>query len=711
MATLAEEGAARGHGTRPGLECDLIMKGGITSGVVYPGAIAEIADRYRLRSIGGTSAGAIAAAAAAAMEFGRTSGCNAGALDRLAGVAARLGAPTADGTPLLTRLFQPDPDTAPLLSPLLDMMRPGFRAKMRGALDLLALPLLVAAVLAAGLLYVAGLRQLPPGIVAKIALALIALVLLAALVLPLLWLLRIRRPLAALAEGFGFCSGMTPARSRDDPPLPSLTGWLHSEIQALAGLPSNEPLTFADLWTADKRAGGVSREGAIQAALEELDAPLAKVGLAGCRREVDLALVASDMSRSLSVQFPFLPGGAKLYARRSDLAALFPAEVVQWMESRPAATLDSDLEGVTLDGADARDLVFPLPRPEDIPIVFAARVSMSFPLLFRAVRLYLLHFRSRRHGGGKQLHELWLADGGITSNFPVHLFDAPVSTRPTFCLNLLYPGDEVRSESGAGEAAPESAESTESTESTESAQPSEGASDDPEAANIRMARTNQAELLLLHQMKQGPSLSRLIGWGGRIIFTARQWSDIALMNVPGYRDRIVHIRMLPGEGGLNLAMGRDTVRRLDSRGRLAGQVIAERFRPGRSTDPLYGGELRLNWSNHRFVRFRSFVAALEVSAARFVGGWNKDSAAQPSLDDMIDRAAAATPPPYVGYVFGSNGQRHLARDMVRSVEALHDLAGHAGISVDFTAGHHTSPRPKPVLRLRPALDGDPRSEF
>jgi hypothetical protein len=53
--------------------CDLVMKGGITSGVVYPYAICELAKKYRFKSVGGTSAGAIAAAATAAAEFGRTS--------------------------------------------------------------------------------------------------------------------------------------------------------------------------------------------------------------------------------------------------------------------------------------------------------------------------------------------------------------------------------------------------------------------------------------------------------------------------------------------------------------------------------------------------------------------------------------------------------------------------------------------------------------
>jgi hypothetical protein len=42
--------------------CDMVMKGGITSGVVYPTAICELATQYQFRNIGGASAGAIAAA-------------------------------------------------------------------------------------------------------------------------------------------------------------------------------------------------------------------------------------------------------------------------------------------------------------------------------------------------------------------------------------------------------------------------------------------------------------------------------------------------------------------------------------------------------------------------------------------------------------------------------------------------------------------------
>jgi len=49
---------------------DLGMKGGITSGIVYPNAVLSLAREYRFKNIGGTSAGAIAAAVAAAAALG-----------------------------------------------------------------------------------------------------------------------------------------------------------------------------------------------------------------------------------------------------------------------------------------------------------------------------------------------------------------------------------------------------------------------------------------------------------------------------------------------------------------------------------------------------------------------------------------------------------------------------------------------------------------
>lgn len=40
----------------PAKYCDLVMKGGITSGIVYPNAALALARDYRFKNIGGTSA-------------------------------------------------------------------------------------------------------------------------------------------------------------------------------------------------------------------------------------------------------------------------------------------------------------------------------------------------------------------------------------------------------------------------------------------------------------------------------------------------------------------------------------------------------------------------------------------------------------------------------------------------------------------------------
>jgi Patatin-like phospholipase len=99
--------------TDPTAECDLVMKGGITSGVVYPRAAGHLAERYRFRRLGGASAGAIAAAFVAAAEHGRIRG----AFDALDGVPDELGSK-------LSTLFQPSPSTQPAFELLTAWIEP-----------------------------------------------------------------------------------------------------------------------------------------------------------------------------------------------------------------------------------------------------------------------------------------------------------------------------------------------------------------------------------------------------------------------------------------------------------------------------------------------------------------------------------------------------------------------------------------------------------
>ena len=82
----------------------MVLKGGITSGVVYPHALCELARVYRFANVGGTSAGAIAAAGAAAAEHGREHG----GFEKLAELPAWIG-----GGDNLFRLFQPERRTRP----------------------------------------------------------------------------------------------------------------------------------------------------------------------------------------------------------------------------------------------------------------------------------------------------------------------------------------------------------------------------------------------------------------------------------------------------------------------------------------------------------------------------------------------------------------------------------------------------------------------
>src|SRR5918996_1612841 len=98
----------------PERSCDVVMKGGITSGIVYPEAIHELSRDYRFRSIGGTSAGAIAAAATAAAEVGRQRGDDT-SFDRFSELPKKLAKRvTRSGPSRLFSLFQPQRGTAPI---------------------------------------------------------------------------------------------------------------------------------------------------------------------------------------------------------------------------------------------------------------------------------------------------------------------------------------------------------------------------------------------------------------------------------------------------------------------------------------------------------------------------------------------------------------------------------------------------------------------
>jgi hypothetical protein len=160
------------------------------------------------------------------------------------------------------------------------------------------------------------------------------------------------------------------------------------------------------------------------------------------------------------------------------------------------------------------------------------------------------------------------------------------------------------------------------------------------------------------------------------------------MRLPGYRDRVAHVGLGPDEGGLNLAMPPERIAALAGRGRRAGEELAARFAPGSTA--------KLNWENHRWVRFRSTMAVLEEIFAK-VAKRLDPAAAPPQPGDVPYSALVAKPDP-VSYDWKRKEQH--ARAMAAAQELYALAAGWTAAAEKLAEG---APRPTPELRARPRI--------
>jgi hypothetical protein len=366
------------------------MKGGITSGVVYPGAVIALAKRFRFAALGGTSAGAIAAGVCAAGEYGRIHGKGNG-LAQLREVSKELGEPG-----VLTGLFQATDDAKPLMDlALLPADHPGDSHWRRTARLGVAALRRVPVVWVAGLVVAAAFVALVVGAFQGISPALAVVVTVLAGV-PFLGLLTMamaaaafgllgRRAVGSLRQShYGMCPGThQPGYAEEQE---ALTPWLHRQVQAAAGPDADDPaqvLTVADLQGDDEVTA------------------------------IGFETMTTDLSRARPLR---CPADLAAYSfKESELRALFPAPVVQRMvEDAPKDPARSD-EYLRINA-------------ERLPVLVAIRLSLSFPGLLSAVPLY-------QEIGGRYRRSLF-SDGGIASNFPVHFFDAWFPRRPTFGIDL-----------------------------------------------------------------------------------------------------------------------------------------------------------------------------------------------------------------------------------------------------------------------------------
>jgi hypothetical protein len=592
---------------RPTHECDVVMKGGITSGVVYPGAIDRLARRYRFRSIGGTSAGAIAAALLAAAEHARNRG-RPEAFGQIAGLPDALGV-EEDGEALLLRLFQPEAETAPLFDVVIGGMKGGPAGAVGAAVvRFWAFPLVAVALVAACAVLVFAAGASAWLLAAGVLLALIVAV--AGLAYAL-----VNAALRLADHDFGLCR-LGPDAAGRSLDQPALTVWLHERIQAISGAAG--VLTFADLW-------GV-RAGIADPAERRREQQ--RFCVHPDRRDVDLRMVTTDLThgRPWLLPVPYRPYGDRLeddgglLFDPAELRRFFPREVVDHLVAcggEPHPDVAAALAG--MGGRIPELRCFPI--GPDLPVVVATRMSLSFPVLITTIPLYQVQFR-RKDAGPPVLRRVTFSDGGISSNFPVHLFDAALPTRPTFALDLtgFEPGDR-----------PDPNDPCHSV-------------DGPTAPNVPA----------IEPMAQFASM---IGFLTAIKDAMQNWRDNTASRLPGARERVAHVRLAGGEGGLNLTMGPEKVTELSARGACAGARLVTAFAgPDGST-----AETSV-WNDHRHVRFRVAMSLMQRQLRDLARGYDYDFGAHnTSYAELVAAHVKEPPYPYDSKARADFAQQRAAR--------------------------------------------------
>jgi hypothetical protein len=293
--------------------------------------------------------------------------------------------------------------------------------------------------------------------------------------------------------------------------------------------------------------------------------------------------------------------------------------------------------------------LYRFPDPEDVPVVVATRMSLSFPVLLAAVPLYAIDFTLAENKGkneARRADRCWFSDGGIGSNLPIHFFDAPLPRWPTFAIDLkqFHPDHQ-----------------------------------DEQSAVWLPENANSGWLPLWTRFEAPGTFGRLTDFLGAILNAMQNWQDNTQARVPGYRDRVVHISQREDEGGLNLDMPEDVVKRLADRGERAGAALVQRFVNGSG------------WIEHRWVRFRSCMDLTEDWIGEVAKIYRDAVPRDPLLKDILLRPADAPPSVYRL----SERDQHRAKAAMDALLELWERWSRNG-----TGFQSAPPRPAPELRIK-----------
>ena len=638
--------------------CDIVMEGGITSGIIYTTAVAELSKHYRFRSIGGSSIGAFAAALTAAAELRRRKG-DAGGFELLTELPAQLAAGTqGDARTQLERLFNPQPGTRRLFQIFLAALNRG-TGRARAAAGVVEavrqygrwfgivywLPAIVF-VLGCVASTIASRETASLGKAVLLALSfggpwwLLALLVLA-LTLCGVVLAGVAWDVARgfVPNGFGLCRGHggdIPAGQID------LVEFMHGAIQEAAGLDpkKGDPVTFGTLWAAPS-----SPSEMLQYAATGDD-----------RRSIDLQVYVSNLAQGRPYRFPLDANDdrERLFFLASELQDYFPEGLMDALVGL-SVSYSPGPGDPPLGSVPAGLRMLPV---DNLPIVVAARLAMSFPFLISAVPLWALVYETPTTRPGAR--RCWMSDGGLCSNFPIHLFDCWLPRWPTFGISL-----QSRADAAAG----------------------------PAVWLPQQYREGRDDAWVGDPKPSRGALASLMAFASSLFVTTWRWNDSTTTRMPGVRDRVARVYLLPGEGGVNIRM---TGQQIGDLATVYGRGVADAF------IARFARTGSVGWMEHRWTRLNTLLVALRERATGLAGA----AGVQPGASALAQQIAqaASTPPlsaPASGTPWPSEGT--LDASQVQDLEGL--LAGLFDLEGSF--GRATAPPPfnavpTPSLRIRPS---------
>jgi hypothetical protein len=543
-------------------EVDMVMKGGITSGVVYPLAVCQLATTRAFRNVGGSSAGGIAAGMAAVAELARDDG----GFNRLAALPDDLGVN-------LLNMFQPSPETKPLFDVLMAAQDQDHGPVVKyarlagkviaGAWQWFAVVAGVSVFLMfLGVMVASGApHDLGDWVSLFVGMLFVLIPVLALALVAAVVGLGVGSKKRLEANGYGLCRGSNGAAWPEAAPGPGPGGvepfadWMHAKLNHIAGVDRGFVLTLGHL------AGKPDQDEIPDDARIRLEMMTTNVTF--CRPE--------RLPFKSNIYF-FCP---------TELRRYYPPPVVKHLIDH------ADPATKTWHCPDHGDELLHLPRAGRLPVLVVMRMTLSFPALISAVPLFAIDFAAVKPGPVR----CWFSDGGISSNFPIHFFDALWPKRPTFGISLApYPPDRERK-------------------------------------GVYFRGKSKAVVPRVRDT------STLFGFGSAIADTLQNWSDEGQATLPGYRDRIVEVHHSEEEGGMNLNMSSEQIMSMCLRGYEAA-VALDGF----------------DFEHHRKERYRLAMAQLDKAVRNMAGKYDDKLPGglpgyrafinKPSAVDRIDRLLA-----------------------------------------------------------------------